>query len=324
MALIELEPLIHLIVWPIVGVTVAAAIALKWFRKRETFFKLAALNPDYGLAKQLLFWMAILIPLVYFVEFGLIVWSDYKPSLDKAGFDTFIEISKLPVLLLSLAIPLTALVAKLHSTAQTARQIEKNKHELFYLHRKEFTSYYQQIGDTNYWGEFKATYKINPRIHGRLFQGEVADGTPTLKADVIDKWIDQLKKIRKHLEDTLNSSSVTEGHAHYIQFCRRVLTLTHFFSIRDIEEMLESKGVLIPGEGELRTVGLNTRRAADVCTVLEGYLIAAVEFSGYEKGKELMRYDKGAFKRLIACHRDDRVIGEITNLILEDSLKKTA
>lgn len=320
MDLYGLEPLIHRIVWPIVGVTLGAAVALKFFRRRDSLFKMAALNPDYGLAKQLLFWMAVLIPVIYFVEFGSIAWTDYKPSLDKEGFDKFLEISKLPILLLSLSIPLTALVAKLHSTAQTARQIEKNKHELFYLHRKEFTAYYQQIGITKYWAGFTATFSINPRIHGRLFKGEVSEGTPKLRVDVVDRLIGQLNSARKLLVETLTESDVYAASSSYIQFSRLVLKLTHFFNIRDVEEVLEATGVKVPGATDLYLPGTNPRRVADVYLVLENYLIAAVEFAGYEEGRRLMLYDKGEFKRILAANIDERIITNVTSAILSGAV----
>lgn len=82
-----------------------------------------SLNPETGLDKQLIFWVAILLPITLSLILGFNVWCGYVLSFDTEGYSTFLNISKLPIAVSSLSIPLGVLVGKLHSAKQTARQI---------------------------------------------------------------------------------------------------------------------------------------------------------------------------------------------------------
>ncbi|WP_373330292.1 hypothetical protein [Cronobacter turicensis] len=92
------------------------------------------------LFSQKLFAAALMIPLVSFFTFGAIAWIGHRPQLDADGLNNFIEISKLPLAMLSMAVPLGVVVNNLHRTIQTSAQIyeaqRKNKNDLFYSHQK--------------------------------------------------------------------------------------------------------------------------------------------------------------------------------------------
>lgn len=89
--------------------------------------KILSLNPDYGLDKQVLFWLVVLLPITIAVGLGIPVWIEYSLAFNAEAYDNFLKISRLPIGLSSLAIPLGVLVGRLHSAKQTARQIENTQ-----------------------------------------------------------------------------------------------------------------------------------------------------------------------------------------------------
>ncbi|MGP2800953.1 hypothetical protein ACTVLW_12860 [Serratia ureilytica] len=112
---------------------------------------------EKNLTRQPLFWAALVIPLILFLISGCTVWSKYKLGFNELGYENFIKASKLPLLLLSLSVPLVAIIAHIHRTIQTEKQIEhtqeqirntqkqiglleeKNKPDSYYAHLKSIT-----------------------------------------------------------------------------------------------------------------------------------------------------------------------------------------
>ncbi|MBL5884803.1 hypothetical protein [Lelliottia aquatilis] len=92
------------------------------------------------LSHQPLFKAAIMIPFVSFITFGMIAWIGHKPQLDAEGLNNFLNISKLPLALFSLAAPFGVLVNNIHRTIQTKAQIneiqKKNTSDIYYSHQK--------------------------------------------------------------------------------------------------------------------------------------------------------------------------------------------
>lgn len=95
-----------------------------------------------SLGHQPLFWVAIFLPVTLFLFFGCLSWIGSSPQWNYEGFNHFIDRSKLPLGLLALALPFTALVTSWHRSIQTAKQIEdtqvKNTADLYYAHLKFF------------------------------------------------------------------------------------------------------------------------------------------------------------------------------------------
>ncbi|WP_298015537.1 hypothetical protein [uncultured Castellaniella sp.] len=77
-----------------------------------------------SLIEQPLFWVAICWPLGSFLFFGSFVWLEKTIQLNEQGYQNFIASSKLPITMLAMSVPLTALVASIHRSIQTAKQIE--------------------------------------------------------------------------------------------------------------------------------------------------------------------------------------------------------
>ncbi|WP_108416481.1 hypothetical protein [Enterobacter mori] len=98
---------------------------------------------------QPLFTAAIAIPIVSFFSFGIICWSDHSLQIDSDGFNNFLNISKLPLALLSLSLPFGVVVNNIHRTIQTDKQIKeaekKNKIDFFYAHRKNTIEVFQNL-----------------------------------------------------------------------------------------------------------------------------------------------------------------------------------
>ncbi|MEZ9964380.1 hypothetical protein AB4390_00895, partial [Vibrio splendidus] len=144
----NLVHLITIVLIPLLAVVGGIGVVLG-----PSSFKLDAKN---GLLNQGLLWLAILLPISYFFVFGFIAWEGYTIEISSKGLIKFFEISKIPLTFISLALPLTILVARFHSTEQTATQIaitsHKNNLDSFYAHRKEMFSYFSQLEETDYFG----------------------------------------------------------------------------------------------------------------------------------------------------------------------------
>ena len=164
LALVSLIALPILI--PIIIVLLIFGVGINW---RERLTSSLSLNADKGLSSQGLLWLSIFCPFLYFVILGSVTWQGYEILITSAGITTFFSISKLPLAILSIIIPLSVLVSRFHATKQTAEQIKitrlKNNLDLFNSHRNELFSYFTQIGEINYLDCFVAKYRVHPRVH---------------------------------------------------------------------------------------------------------------------------------------------------------------
>ncbi|MFU0854915.1 hypothetical protein ACM26X_22805 [Kluyvera cryocrescens] len=104
-----------------------------------------------SLFQQPLFWAAIALPLLTCLFLGSFVWINkiHSFSLTSHGYERFLDISKLPLLILASAVPLVSIVNNLHRTKQTEKQISeaerKNKIDLYYNHLKFHLDLYKKI-----------------------------------------------------------------------------------------------------------------------------------------------------------------------------------
>lgn len=106
---------------------------------------IVTLTPDEGLDKQFIFWLVIVLPILVAISLGIPVWIEYSFGLNESAYNTFIIVSKLPLGIASLAIPLGVLVGRLHGTKQTALQIQHtkqdNKTKLYLSHFDHFCTH---------------------------------------------------------------------------------------------------------------------------------------------------------------------------------------
>lgn len=121
----EIPRLFAIILLPILIPILAVACILgrgSWGIQR--FKSTLVLNEDSGLSEQGLLWVSILSPFLYFLALGVVSWEGYSVSVTSEGLKTFLSISALPLGAISLALPLSVLVSRLHATKQTAKQIK--------------------------------------------------------------------------------------------------------------------------------------------------------------------------------------------------------
>lgn len=124
---------------------------------------------SHSLHLQWLFWIAVIFPILSCVYFGSIIWDEYPLEISKNGYNSFLEISKLPLYLLAGSPILGAFVASAHRSYQTDIQIKtaekqlieaqkKNKVDM-YLSRRKFIverleklniSFSNEINNANY------------------------------------------------------------------------------------------------------------------------------------------------------------------------------
>ncbi|WP_431138591.1 hypothetical protein [Enterobacter mori] len=108
------------------------------------------------LYKQGLFILSIALPLYSFLFFGFFCWRDYTPEFSQIAFDNFLQISKLPMLILATTVPLTAVVNNMHRTKQTEKQISNTEQQIaqtnnrnnindYYSHHKTITERLEKI-----------------------------------------------------------------------------------------------------------------------------------------------------------------------------------
>ncbi|WP_336819513.1 hypothetical protein [Cedecea sp. MMO-103] len=120
--------------------------------KNNSYFEMT----EERLTKQKLFKQSIRIPVFSSLYFGIFSWMGHAPQFDAAGFTNFIEISKLPIALLSLSIPFVAIVANIHRTIQTENQIrktqrqidlviDKNRSDAYYSHLKNYSDIFKTL-----------------------------------------------------------------------------------------------------------------------------------------------------------------------------------
>ncbi|MGM8892084.1 hypothetical protein ACS8FA_14715, partial [Psychrobacter sp. 1Y1] len=157
----ELLNLVNIVATPLVVFVLPILMFLYKYRHSDnkdiSFIKYSCtFDATHGLARQPLFWVAIVYPIGLFFFTGLYAWAGTNFDISATGFNQFIEISKLPLGLLALSLPLAVLTARLHGTKQTAMQIQKteqqikeaqqkNKTDLYLAHYKHFCEHIDSI-----------------------------------------------------------------------------------------------------------------------------------------------------------------------------------
>lgn len=285
--LVTLPTLIPVIV--IAGVLGAGS----WWCKR--FTSALTLSADKGLSSQGLLWLSIFCPFLYFMTLGFVAWQGYEISITGEGLNTFFSISKVPLAILSLAIPLSVLVSRFHATKQTAEQIKitrlKNNLDLFNSHRSELFSYFSQIGEVNYFDCFTAKFKVHPRVHKVFFIGSPADGTPVPNEGSFKDIESELSFARRQLDAVITDKSPTQTYDFYIaNLCSTIYRLSEKLGLPEIYETLAEKSILVPvvfkgNRKELLTVGTTTEEIVSAYRYAKGYYENLCDFAGRESEK---------------------------------------
>lgn len=249
-----------------------------------------SLDTSKSLSSQGLFWLSILVPVMYFIAFGSVAWWGYSLRLDAEGFKTFISISPLPLGLLSLAFPISASVARFHTTKQTAKQISivshKNNVDLYHAHRKELFTYFDQIGEYEYHENLIAKNIVHPRMHKIFFKGAAKDGIPSIDVMEFYRVEAELASTRKVLTLILNNSKPNDNFSMYLgEFSDGIYRLSNMLGLPEVLDLM-SFGDLIPAKRNredvlLNTVGTSSDEAIGSFKYAENFFHNLCDFANY-------------------------------------------
>lgn len=248
---------------PFIGATLWAARKAPGTTLHTRLRNVFRLNASVGLHDQPLFHFGLLVPILLFVIFGSVAWADYSPSLSVEGFNEFIRVSKLPLAMLSLVVPIGAIVASSHSTHQTATQIKlaesKARAESFYHHRQELFNYFDRYGQRDYLHSFKANFKAFPSIHQTFFTGSPKEGTPEINQkafSIIQSLLDETAALVQDLVDGVTPS--VPKFEEYRQVCDNIYKIAHYLEILEFQEVLDCHEFVVDGK-EFRSLGYDAQ-----------------------------------------------------------------
>lgn len=197
-----LKLLICIFAAPIISCTIVLAFSTpRGTKPQKNIKRIFLLNPEQGLAHQRPLWLGLLVPFLYFAILGLFTWPLSNPSISSDGFNNFLSISKLPIAILALSMPIAVLISRLHATQQTALQIsetrKKNSVDLFYAHRKALFEYFEKIGEVDFSPAFTGKFHAYPTLHKNAFMGSILEGTPAAKADFFKQAGQKIEEARR-------------------------------------------------------------------------------------------------------------------------------
>lgn len=253
------------------------------------------LDTSKGLVHQGLLWLAIFIPLTVAMSLGWWVWSAYELDLSSDGFKKFIEISILPLAVMSLSLPLAGLVSKFHSTQQTAKQIEvvsfKNNLDAFYTHRKELLAYFSAMPAVDYLGVINVEYKLHPVIHVRFFEGSPTQGWPQANTAVFGEVGHQISAGAKFLKGAIEPSadSNLKPLDLYLNACLNIFLAARALQLSDVADELVSRGVSIKAGGanqvgyDLLTMGTTTVEVLAAFRIVKSYYDNLCDFARVDR-----------------------------------------
>ncbi|UXZ94583.1 hypothetical protein K3169_19735 [Pseudomonas phytophila] len=267
------------------------------------------IDPERGLAEQGLLWLSITTPFTYFLAFGHYIWADYNIQMSAEGFQTFIKISSLPLALLSLIVPLSLLVMRIHSTTQTATQIAvtkyKNNLDTYYAQRKAMFEYFATIQDIKYEGNLTGSFKLHPRLHLKFFRNTPPEqGIPAVNPHQIKKMLTLLQRARKNLHLATDiSTENSERLTYYMNACTNIYKLANLMALEAIHTELKTKSLAFALIDEdfvgpvrdykyLHTLGTSTSEIIGAFRYCRSYARLICEFCGQStRSFEQLKYN---------------------------------
>ncbi|WP_223464367.1 hypothetical protein [Pseudomonas sp. GL-RE-26] len=251
-----------------------------------------SLDTSKGLVHQGWLWLVVIVPLAVAISLGLWEWPSYEFEMSSDGYKKFIEISILPLAVMSLALPLAGLISKFHSTQQTAKQIEvvsfKNNLDAFYTHRKELISYFSAMNPVEYLGVLEFKYDLHPVLHVRFFNGTPEKGWPVANQETfksVERGILQGAKYLIGVLEAREDRGISDLDC-YLQGCKHIYLAAQSLHIREITNHLASKGVLIrsascdEGVYDLLTIGTTTVEVLAAIRFARSFYDNLCDFSG--------------------------------------------
>jgi len=99
-------------------------------------------DPRRPLTEHTCFRLLVIIPLAFGVALGIIIWFPMNFSFTLEGYKYFLEVSKLPIGFMGLAIPLGGFYSILHKSIQLSYQAGEADRE---RERERFKRYYESL-----------------------------------------------------------------------------------------------------------------------------------------------------------------------------------
>ncbi|MCJ2374544.1 hypothetical protein [Pseudomonas sp. RGM 3321] len=214
-------------------------------KRLKPFLTLFELDATTGASNQKLLWMSIIIPFFYFLEFGFLAWWGSTPDYSAKGFVEFLRISSLPLGLLSLCLPLSLLVLRLHSTKQTAEQIKitrvKNNADAFYAHRKAMIEYFALFPEKKYTSELVGRFDAHPSLHMHFFgTSNIQKGVESLDNKKKKQCIQLLNEIKENIMAFMSiDNDISARQDALTKACRYVYVLGDMLFLSAVSEQIK-------------------------------------------------------------------------------------
>ncbi len=258
---------------------------------KRKFLSVFELNSEHGLVKQGLLWLAIGLPLSLGISFGVWSWTGYSVSLSADGYKKFVEISILPLAIMSISLPLAGLVSRFHSTQQSAKQISltttKNNLDAYAAHRKGMHEYFSYLEPIKYFDNYDFKYKAHPVLHKRFFSGSPEKGWPSRNEDSFDKIENFLERAAKFLIPVL-AGDYERRLDNYLQASQRIYLAAEALHIKEITHDMAQRGVFVRWknrEDGALTLGVKTLETLAALRFTREFYNNFCDFSGRSRMK---------------------------------------
>lgn len=104
--------------------------------------------PEIGLFELPLFWIPISLTGTFSLCLSITISFQYDIKISQDGFNLFLDIVQLPALIIAICIPISAAIARAHSTKQTAEVINREHIKFNRLEQKSHKKDYFDIYDS--------------------------------------------------------------------------------------------------------------------------------------------------------------------------------
>ncbi len=289
------------------------------------------------------FWLSILIPILYFFHLGYYSWENHHFHLSGEGIKLFFEISKMPLTILSVSVPASILISRMHASKQTAKQMQitevKNNIDLFNAHREDLFVYFDHIAKVKYLDGFVGKFNVHAQIHKNFFSGTKNDGAPITNNRSFNEVEEILNRARENLlsllyveqnaEDSYVLGVIEDDEFHhngpsgdyyriYRSYCSDIEKLAKKLFLSEVSNcfMSESKWVTETFLPELsgysnkwKTIGNTSQHAIAVYRYIYQYYESLCQFSGdIEPNKKITQFFNDIDSTLIESEEKDNVI----------------
>jgi len=166
--------------------------------------------PEIGLFELPLFWIPISLTGTFSICLSVAISTDYNIKISQDGFDLFLDIVQLPALIMAICIPISAAIARAHSTKQTAEVINREYKKFNRVeqreHKKDYYNFFESTSlAIKHPYEPNSSVKANPSVASySYFYTTKENSLPTInkkKVFHITKKLEKAAKIASKLKN---------------------------------------------------------------------------------------------------------------------------